>query len=619
VLVLGWGGGYTPAHNDLTLSRTDDPLYATQNEVTRLGVLVGTLSYMSPEQARGEQVTTASDLYSLGLVLQELFTGNSAYLTGLPTVDHLAKAKAGETVPVRDLDPELTALINRLKDPAAALRPTAIDIVEWLNRIESAPHKRRRRTLAWAAATLLAVVAVGMSYQTWRIHRQEQRIAEEAARANREAQSAKEVSEFLVKVFEVSDPGQSRGETVTARELLDRAAKDIEGRLTDQPLVKARLELTLAQVYVALGLYQSALPLAENSHALRRAQLGPNDPIMAQTLFQLGWIHFLRGEFDQSAPLLQSAAEIQEKSLAPDNPDLAQTLSGLAVLYQNQGKTADAERLHMRALKIYDKVLPGGGVSVAVILGDLACLEYKQAKYAEAEPLFLRAIAMYEKTVGPTDPRLAIALSQLGGLYRDQGKATLAEPLFLRSIDIQEKVLGPDHPFLALRLDGLARIYTDERKYVQAEALLLRAVSIQEKALGPNHAWLAQSLYNLALVYRDQGKSALAESFGRRAVSIYEGARGPTSLDVAAGLVLLVELSVQMGKPDQASPLLARALSIYDRAPVIDAYQRSVYAKALDLAGRSVEARAKAEALLGQGFGRNDFRQLCEKLGVKRP
>jgi tetratricopeptide (TPR) repeat protein len=572
---------------------------------------------MSPEQARGEQVTTASDLYSYGIVLQELFTGKGAYLPGLSPEEQLAKAKEGETVAVTDLDPALTALINRLKSPAAAVRPTAVDVVEWLDRIEAAPYKRRRRILVWAAATLLAVVAVGMSYQTWRIHRQAQRIAEEAARANREAASAKEVSEFMVKVFEVSDPGQGRGETVTARELLDHAAKDIGGRLTDQPLVKARLELTLAHAYESLGLYQPALSLAENSLALRRAQLGPADPVLAESLFQLGEIHFLRSELDQSAPLLQSAADILEKSLGPESPALAQTLSTLADVYQNQGKIADAEQLHTRALKIYDKVLPGGDANVAVTLGDLAYLEYKQAKYAEAEPLFRRAIATYEKTVSPDDPRLAIALSQLGGLYRDQGNAELAEPLFLRSIAIQEKVLGPNHPFLALRLDGLARIYTDERKYAPAEALLLRAVSIQEKALGPNHAWLAQSLYNLALIYRDQGKIAQAEAFGRRTVSIYESARGPESLDVAAGLVLLAELDLQKSKPDQASPLLARALKIYDKAPAMDAYPRSLDAKALDLAGHSAEARVTAEALLGRGFRRKDFLQLCKKLGIK--
>ena len=621
VLDFGLARGAAPGSEDLTMTRAEGggpPTPGDQSNyaVTRMGAIVGTLSYMSPEQARGEPVTTASDLFSYGLVLQELFTGKSAYLPGLSPAEHLAKAKAGETVPVTGLDEDLTALINRLKAPAAAVRPTALDTVEWLDRIEASPNVRRRRMLAWGAAALLALVAVGMSYQTWRINRQARRITEEAARANREAQSAKEVSEFLVKLFEVSDPGQSRGEKVTARELLDKAARDIEGKLTDQPLVKARLEWTLASVYRSLGLSDPALSLAEKSLELRRKHLAATDPAVAESLKQLGNIRSFLGELDQGVSLLRSAAEIQEKTLGAESPALADTLNDLAVVYRNHGKAAEAEALYLRALKIYDKAPPSDDADVALVLGDLAYLYYTQAKYALAEPLLVRAIAGFEKAGGPNDPRLAIVLSQLGGVYRDQGKPALAEPLFLRSIAIQEKVLGAGHPYLALRLDGLARIYTDEGKYDQAEALLLRAVAIAEKALAPNHVWLAQILNNLAIVYRDEGKNAQAETVALRTVSIYEKARGPESPDTVPGLVLLAEL-YQKSKPDQATPLLARALGIYDKTPPKDAYPRSLHARALDLAGRSDEARVKAEALRTLDFGRRDFLQLCKKLGVK--
>ena len=606
---------------NVTMTRTDNeavaPRDATDYSVTRMGVVIGTLSYMSPEQARGEPLTTACDLFSYGLVLQELFTGKSASLHGLPPAEQLAKAKSGETVPFEGLDEDLTALINRLKDPAASVRPTALDTVEWLNRIEAAPHVKQRRRLASGAAALLAMVAVLMTYQTWRINRQAQRITEEAARANHEAQSAKEVSEFLVRLFEVSDPGQSRGEKVTARELLDKAAQDIEGRLTDQPLVKARLEMTLASVYQSLGLYDAALALSEKSLDLRRKNLTENDATLADSLRQLGNIRSLRGEQDQAVPLLLGAIKIQEKTPGPESPALAATLNDLAVVYRNQGKASEAEPLYLRALQIYEKAPPQDTADVAEVFGDLAYLYYTQAKYAQAEPLLLRAIDGFEKARGPNDPRLAVVLSQLGGVYRDQGRPVQAEPLFLRSIAIQEKVLGPDHPHLALRLDGLARIYTDEGKLGQAEALLLRAVSIDEKALSANHPWLGQSLFNLALVYRDEGKRTQAEAMAVRTVALYEKARGPESRDTAGALVILGDLYLTTNKPGQARPLLARALLIYEKTPPLDTYPRFLHAFALDLAGRSDEARVKAEALRAQGFKRKEFLRLCEKLGVK--
>jgi eukaryotic-like serine/threonine-protein kinase len=292
VLDFGLARGAAIGSDDLTIARVDDvpPVPGDESgySVTRLGSVVGTVSHMSPEQARGEVVTVATDLYSFGLLLQEIFTGQPAHLTGGSLDERLERVKAGESVPVTGVEPELAALINRLKSLAPASRPTAVDVLDWLRRIEDAPVRRRRRQLWWAAAAVLVLVAGGMSYQAWRISRQAVVIAEEAARANREAASATEVSDFLVRVFQVSNPGQGRGETVTARELLDRAVTDIQGRLDDQPIVKARLLHTLAQVHQALGLYQQAQPLAEQALRLREANLDAGDPAIARTRQHLG-------------------------------------------------------------------------------------------------------------------------------------------------------------------------------------------------------------------------------------------------------------------------------------------------------------------------------------------
>jgi eukaryotic-like serine/threonine-protein kinase len=615
VLDFGLAQAVTNA-DEVTRSRLDAST-STYSTPSGSGLLTGTLAYMSPEQARGERITTASDLYSYGLVLQELFTGRSAYQASSTAREQLAKSSAGETLPIVGFDGELTALINRLKEPIAAARPTAVDTVEWLRTIEAAPRVRRRRMLAWIAAGFLAVIACGMSYQTWRINRQAHRIAEEAARANREAESARQVSEFMVKLFELSDPGQTRGETVTARELLDKASHDIETRLTEQPFVKARLEMTLAQVYQSLGLYGPALSLAESSLELRRKNALASDPAVAESLREVGVIHYLRGELDAAEPLLRNAAEIQEKSGGPEGRTLAATLNDLAVVNQNQGKIAEAESRYLRALRIYDKVVPDGDGEVAEVLGDLGFLYFKQAKYAQAEPLFLRAIPLLERVGGPNDLRLAIILSQLGGLYRDQGKPEIGEPLFQRSMAIQEKVLGSEHPFFALRLDGMARIYIDEGRYAEAERLLLRALSIFEKSVGASHAWTAQSVENLAIAYDEQGKSKQALDAARRAVFLYETVRGPASVDAAGALVILADVYRRANKLSDSNAQLVRALSTYAKEGSMDAYPRSLQARALELYGRTDEARQKATALTSDGYGRKDFRLLCERLGVR--
>ena len=227
----------------------------------------------------------------------------------------------------------------------------------------------------WAAVGVLVLVAAGMSYQSWRINRQAARITEEAERANRESASATEVSDFLIRLFQVSNPGQGRGETVTARELLDKAATDIQGRLEDQPIVKARLLHTLAQVHEALGLYQQAQPLAAQGLRLRQAHLAADDPAIAQSQERLGWLQFLRGDLKGATPLLRDAAAGLEAARGADSLELAGALSGLAVVLQNQGETAEARSMYQRALSIHDRVSPDGSVAAANALSDLAFLE----------------------------------------------------------------------------------------------------------------------------------------------------------------------------------------------------------------------------------------------------
>ena len=523
-------------------------------KLTEVGMVIGTIQYMSPEQARGEDARTASDLYSFGLILQELFTGKPAYDRDLGFKAMLEKVTAGETLPATGIDAQLAALIARLKSPAPAARPTAVDLAERLAWIRNTPQRRRKKTLLAAAVIVLAIFAAAMTFQTMRAVRAERSAREEAG-------AAKLVSQFLVDLFQVSDPGEAKGNTVTAREILDVGAHRIKTELNDQPLIQARLMDTMGNVYVNLGLFKQAETLLQKALQTRESRLPADHADVATALNSLALLYKNQGRYASAEPLYRRALAIREKNLGPEHDAVAELLNNLAALYQLQGRYATAEPLYERALKIRENVLGPGHNDIATSLNNLARLYFSQGRLDRAQPLFERALEIYEKALGPVHPDLAIALNNLAATYYRQNKFAAAEPLYKRALAIKEKVLGPEHPDLATSLKNLAVLYRDQGKYTIAELLCRRSLEIREKALGPEHPLVADSLLHLAILYKLQGKYDAAEPLFRRSLEIREKTLGAGHPDVAESLYQLACFSARHGRSAEALALLRRALA----------------------------------------------------------
>jgi tetratricopeptide (TPR) repeat protein/tRNA A-37 threonylcarbamoyl transferase component Bud32 len=527
-------------------------------KLTEAGMVVGTIQYMSPEQARGEDATTAGDLYSFGLILQELFTGNPAYDNGLNFRTLMEKATVGDTLPVEGIDGNLAALITRLKSLAPAARPTAVDAAERLAWIRDKPVRRRRKLLLFAAIGVLGLFALAMTLQTLRAVRAERSAREEAG-------TAKQVSEFLVNLFKVSDPSEARGNSITAREILDKGADKIEAELRDQPLVQARLMDTMGNVYVSLGLYEKAKPLLENALHLRESRLRPDHPDVATALNDLALLYKNQGQYGAAEPLYQRALAIREKAFAPDPAAVATSLNNLASLFQLQGMYAQAEPLYRRALAIREKALGPDHSDVAELLNNLALLYYSQGLYDRAEPLFKRALAIWVKAIGFDHPDLAVSLNNLAALYFKQGKYEEAEPLFKHSLAIKEKTLGLDHPDVAISLNNLAMLYRALGKYAAAEPLFKQSLAIREKALGPDHPEVARILYNLGRLYREQKKWQEAEALFQRALAIYAKMAKVNPERIAETLREYAKLLSATGNAARAARLEARAQALTEK------------------------------------------------------
>lgn len=566
--------------------------------LTQQGMIMGTPGYMSPEQARGELVTAASDMYSFGLLLQELFTGKPPYEPGLDRAAQVLKARRGETLPVAAQDPDLVALIKRLKSFSSGARPSAEDTVEKLAWIREKPQRRRRKVLLSGAGAALVIFSLAMAFQSIRATRAERR-------AREEAETAEQVSWFLVDLFKVSDPGEAQKKVVTAREILDKGARKIDTELKGRPLVQARLLATMGNAYEGMGLYSESEPLLQAALALREEALPPDQGALVESLDGLASLYYDEGKYSLAEPLCGRALFLREKALGPDHLGVAESLSNLATVYFFEGKYAEAEPLCLRALAIHEKAHGADDPATAISQNRLAILYAVQGKFAEAEPLFKRALAIRERTLGSNRPELALSSSDWASPHSNRGKSAGDEPLHRRPMAIWEKALLSDRPYVATSLSNLALLYQNQGRYPEAEALLKRALALREKSLGPDHPGVAIGLNDLANLYSDLGRYTEAEPLLIRCLAIRQKSMGPESMETFDAFRGLAFSEFKEGRFDEALESSARCLEIGRHLGAERPGERSVsfrIGSGLLLKGQVEEAMGRrAEALASWG------------------
>ncbi len=523
---------------------------------TQRGRALGTPTAMSPEQARAEPVTAASDVYSLGLLLQELFTGRPPYEPGLSEPLLLVKAIEGDSLPLEGIkDADLAALLRRLKALAPEARPTAAEAAERLAWIRGKPMRLRRRLLAAALAAAFVLGGVKFILDL----RRERQLALEARN------EAEQVTGFLVDIFRVSDPQLGRGPTITAREILDQGAGRLDRELADQPRVKARMLQTVGTVYQQLGLYDKAAPLLENALKTRQQLFGPESLEVAESLESLGRLDERQGRYPQARPLLERSLALREAALGAADPQVAQSLDALAGLAFSEGDYPRAKSLWQRALGLREKALGPRHPRVADVLDRLALVHLRSGEDAAAEQLFQRALALRRQALGPRHPQVAESLANLAIFYRQHGDPAKAEPLFRQALAANQEIVGAEHPVVARNCYNLGLCLIDLGKFAEAETFLRRALDVQRKVLGPEHPEVASILNSLATLYQRQGDAARAEPLYRQALAVQERALGPDHPSIAYTLMNLGLLHSERGDLAGAEPLYRRAIAIWEQ------------------------------------------------------
>jgi len=529
---------------------------------TELGVMIGTPEYMSPEQAEmsGLDIDTRTDVYALGVMLYELLTGALPFdrkelrQAGFAEIQRTIREKEPPKPSTRitQLGPASTeAAANRHTEPrhlASELRgdldwvtmkalekdrtrryqtanALAADVRHHLSHepVSAGPPStvyrarkfvRRHRFGVTAAATLvLLLVAFGATMAV-----QAQRISRERDRANREAETAKQVSDFLVGMFEVAKPSEKSVNSITARELLDRGADRIQRELKAEPTVRVALLRTMGDVYMSLSLYPKAQSLYEDALIVQREISGPTSAATATAMTGVGRALGGQGQFADAERMFRESLDIRRTLYGDEHLDVAESLFYLGlVLEKGKADYVQAESLFREALRVRRKLLGESNAIVARTLRGLGVLLMSEEKWPEAERVCREALAISRGVLGASHPDTTADSDNVASTLLMQGKRDEAIKVYLQNLEEVLRTYGPDHLEVALSYRNIGAALFMQRRYEEAEVYQRKAIAASRSVLGNSHPDLAVALANLGQTMNAIGRSA-------EAVPLYEEA-----------------------------------------------------------------------------------------------
>jgi tetratricopeptide (TPR) repeat protein len=386
--------------------------------------------------------------------------------------------------------------------------------------------QRHRLGVAVAAGLLvmLTSVAIITAVQAQRLARERDRANTEARHASQEAAAARQVTDFLVGLFKVSDPSEARGNALTAREILDSGARRIDETLTTQPEVRARLQATIGAVYTNLGLYSSAEPLLRSAVDTYRQLTGSDSAETLAASSALGDEYFYTGRFAQAEAVYREVVAARTRRLGPEHPDTLRASFDLAGTYLAQKNYQNAEALHRRIVAIQSRVIGKEHPDTLATLNNLGVILLREERYQEAAVLNADLLETRRRVFGETHPDTLRSLHQLGVTYTRLGRFDEAEKLLIRAKETKQRVIGEAHPSTILTMYRLADVYIAQRRYADAESELLaaaRRLGLDVTSPAPARPIYAEGTEinvaeRIAELYRTWGKTAAAAQWSAK-------------------------------------------------------------------------------------------------------
>jgi tetratricopeptide (TPR) repeat protein len=573
------GADGQPKILDFGVARATDADIQSTTVRTNVGQLIGTIPYMSPEQAAGDpdELDTRSDVYALGVLAYELLAGRLPYDVREKMVHEAVRV-------IREDDPTPLSSISRLlagdvwtivrkaleKDKTRRYQ-TALELASDIRRflhdepISARPptamyqlrkFARRNRALVGGVTAAFVALAAGTALASW----QAVRATKAAGRAEREHTLAEErlreteaVVEELSAMISSAKPARHGGQVLVV-EVLDEAAARVGREWAGTPRIEAHLRDTIGLTYLTLGRLDDAAVQLERALEIRREEFGPDDPRTLASLQSLVKLRRRQGRHTEAGPLLEQVYETRRAILGVDHVETFSAMNELGHFYAGRGRLEDARRLLEPSLERSRVVLGERNMRTQNAMNYLAIVYGRLGRIDEADALFEESIARRRERLGSEHTHTAFFLGNRAEfLLEDAGRPAEAETLLRTTLEIDRRKLGAAHPTTLRVMQLLALALHGQGRHEEGERVMDEAIATAREHLAADSWHVGGLLGGRGQGLAIQGRYEEAERALLESHAVLDAAVGPEHPASRRAIRRLVDLYEAWGRPADAA------------------------------------------------------------------
>jgi len=426
-------------------------------------------------------------------------------------------------------------------------------------RVAKLRHARILAAVLGSAA--LITLAFGLfAFRAGRIARAAERVA------TQEAETSRAVTDFLISLFEVADPEEGRGDSITAREILDEGARKADTELADQPVVQIQMLRTVGKVYGSLGLYDDARRALQRSVELAAATLGEGDRETLESKYRLAGVYFNLSRLADAEQMFDETLNAQRETLGAEDPATLITMAGIAEVYEELGQYQKAEDTARQALETQQRVLGADHPDTLRSQHRLGSALFEQGRDRDSEQVLAEVWKKQTELLGAEAPDTVATMEDLASVYTNLGRYDEAEKLYTDSLDTRREVYGEEHPKTLVALSRLSDLNLERGQWNECEAQRRTVLEARRRVLGPDHFSTLEAEVDLAWLLRLVDRLEEAEQLAMHAFEAGSKALGPEHVEVREFANVLSAVYLNQGRHAKAEEILLENLRIYEEA-----------------------------------------------------